>query len=375
MKKDPKILIITPHIIPYPSGSGRNALEFSVEIARMGVPVKILTFAGVSRALVVEDELLQVKAIPLSFRNALTRRFSSFLLLGRSFLLFYNSSVIVFFGSFPGYLLLLCLAKVLNKSTVFRSTLNGADDLITLSRNQYLRKFLLKSIDLYYATNPIFKNKFLAVFPDRVNRVLELSPGVSSDWIFNSRKKINIEKPLTLISIGNLIDRKGYVPVFNALSKVETSFIYVVIGECSPSAFFSDEENHQIIHNHSYGNKLLGNKVLFTGFVENVKDYLEKGDFFILNSTYEGVPNSLLQAMTCGVVPIITQVEGVSGYIVKDQQNGIVINDASEIPKWINIFEKDTEFMKKLSVEARQTIIENHRMEQVVSTFIERINR
>jgi glycosyltransferase involved in cell wall biosynthesis len=375
LKIKSKILIVTPHLNPFPSGSGRNALEFSIEIARKGFPVRILTFSGNSRVSVAGNILLQVKAIPISFGNLLARRLSSILLLPRSFFLFLNSSIIVVFGSFPGYLLLLCLARILNKRTVFRSTLNGADDILTLSRNQHLRKFLLKNIDLYYATNPLFKKKYINVFPNRGNKILELSSGVSSNWIFDGSKKTKDGEPITLISIGNLIDRKGYIPVFNALSKVRVNFVYIVIGECSPSAFFSDEENKQITHNHSYGKNILGSKVKFTGFVENVKDYLEKADLFILNSTYEGIPNSLLQAMACGVVPIISKLDGISDYIVNHRKNGIVISDAIEIPSWINTLLNDTTLMRNLSEESRQTIINNHRMERVVSTFIDRINR
>lgn len=62
-----------------------------------------------------------------------------------------------------------------------------------------------------------------------------------------------------------------------------------------------------------------GNKVILLGEKKNVGDYLLASDFFILSSDYEGLPLSLLEAMSVGVVPISTPAGGVIDVI----RNGI----------------------------------------------------
>lgn len=60
-------------------------------------------------------------------------------------------------------------------------------------------------------------------------------------------------------------------------------------------------------------------KVKLLGEKKNVGDYLLASDFFILSSDYEGLPLSLLEAMSVGVVPISTPAGGVVDVI----RNGI----------------------------------------------------
>jgi glycosyltransferase involved in cell wall biosynthesis len=67
----------------------------------------------------------------------------------------------------------------------------------------------------------------------------------------------------------------------------------------------------------------LGN-VAFTGFVENVGDYLAAFDLFILPSNREGIGGILLDAMDRGLAVVATAVGGLPD-IVHDGQNGLLI--------------------------------------------------
>lgn len=67
----------------------------------------------------------------------------------------------------------------------------------------------------------------------------------------------------------------------------------------------------------------LGN-VIFTGFVENVGDYLAAFDLFVLPSRREGMGSILLDAMERGLPIIATRVGGVPA-IVHHGENGLLI--------------------------------------------------
>jgi glycosyltransferase involved in cell wall biosynthesis len=66
----------------------------------------------------------------------------------------------------------------------------------------------------------------------------------------------------------------------------------------------------------------------FTGFVDNVGDYLAAFDIFILPSNREGIGSILFDAMERGLPVIATRVGGVPD-IVHDRENGLLIDPAS----------------------------------------------
>lgn len=70
-------------------------------------------------------------------------------------------------------------------------------------------------------------------------------------------------------------------------------------------------------------------KIHFLGEKHNVQDYLLCSDAFVLSSSYEGMPITLIEALSCGCVPISTPVSGVVD-IVRNGENGFVAKDFSE---------------------------------------------
>lgn len=69
--------------------------------------------------------------------------------------------------------------------------------------------------------------------------------------------------------------------------------------------------------------------VIIMGEVSNPIDYMAVSDFFILPSFYEGMPISLLEAMSVGCVPIVTPVGGGKN-VVNDGHNGLICPSPEE---------------------------------------------
>ncbi len=63
---------------------------------------------------------------------------------------------------------------------------------------------------------------------------------------------------------------------------------------------------------------------LFTGFVDNVADYINSFDVFVYPSNYEGLGSVILDVMEQGVPVVATNVDGIPD-IVKHNHNGILI--------------------------------------------------
>ena len=69
--------------------------------------------------------------------------------------------------------------------------------------------------------------------------------------------------------------------------------------------------------------------VYYIGMCPQPQALLREADFFTLSSTYEGMPISLLEALSCGCVPVCVPAGGIpSGCI--HHQNGLLAEDISE---------------------------------------------
>lgn len=67
--------------------------------------------------------------------------------------------------------------------------------------------------------------------------------------------------------------------------------------------------------------ELMANKpsnVYFMANVTNVSDYLLNADAFVLTSMYEGLPVSLLEALSAGTIPVCTPVGGIKNVVTKN---------------------------------------------------------
>ena len=86
-------------------------------------------------------------------------------------------------------------------------------------------------------------------------------------------------------------------------------------------------------------------------------DLLKDSDVFVMPSFYEGLPMALLECMSFGVVPVVTDVGSIGEY-VKDGENGkiVMIKDTDTIVNAISLMHKDRKLLTKLSENARNTI-------------------
>ncbi|MEF2560059.1 MAG: glycosyltransferase family 4 protein [Eggerthellaceae bacterium] len=85
---------------------------------------------------------------------------------------------------------------------------------------------------------------------------------------------------------------------------------------------------------------------------------------FCLPSKNEGMPMSLLEAMSRGLVPISTRVGGVPS-VIKDGVNGCLIDvgDVDGLSACLDSLLNDSELRKRLGRLARNTIVEDYSME------------
>lgn len=153
----------------------------------------------------------------------------------------------------------------------------------------------------------------------------------------NSLKKS--EEDLVFVHVARFHIQKNQellIRVFNRLYSENEKFILLILGDWS----FCDEAvrlaqtAEKCIH--------------FLGTKTNVEDYLYLSDAFCLTSVYEGLPISLLEAISCGCMPVCTPVGGITE-VVRHGVTGFLSDDVSEPAYYAAVknFMKNRELIKK----------------------------
>jgi glycosyltransferase involved in cell wall biosynthesis len=126
-----------------------------------------------------------------------------------------------------------------------------------------------------------------------------------------------------LITVGGLVERKGYHRVIACLPELRAQFPklhYLAVGCAGPEGDFTPQLEHQV--------QRLGlqDHVHFTGALptEGVRQALSASDVFVLASRNEGWANVLLEAMACGLPVVASDVGGNAEVVCRPEVGSIV---------------------------------------------------
>lgn len=103
------------------------------------------------------------------------------------------------------------------------------------------------------------------------------------------------------------------------------------------------------------------NRVEFLGYVENMPETMKSADIFCRPSLSEGMPLTLLEAMSCGLPPVVSSVAGVPE-VVTHGETGFLVDEPT--PNAIadsldTILSKPT-LAERIGRNAREYVVENH---------------
>lgn len=211
----------------------------------------------------------------------------------------------------------------------------------------------------------MFLNKFM--YPITISKVSQESflklYGVESSLIYNgvsinnkinkidfsTYKKTNNTK--IIINVASIIPLKNqiaFAKAINRLAKEGEDVVGLILGKKSQMQldYYSTLKKEE-----SSSFKILGE-------VDNPLDFMASGDFFALVSHYEGMPISLLEALSVDCVPIVTPVGGIVD-IIKDGKNGIIAKDSTELEVYRALKSAillDTETIEQMKENIRNTI-------------------
>lgn len=380
------ITIFSPATLPLKTGAGINAFNLAKEFLKLDYKVRVVSFKRENHRVFDNIEGIDIVRIPYSDNNIM-RLLGYFIIIPIFTYYLSKSNLAIVFGPLQGYMPLFISGKVIRKKVIFRSTMFGVDDLFSLNNKFGSKLYKLRQkinglmggyISQSIAMTKSFANEYNTSIP-----VFESAQGVDTKKFkpVSLNEKIKLKEKLNLninentkiiLSIGYVIERKGYREVFDSLAKyVDEDFLYIVIGKYKTKEFeymYHENENMQKLH--MYGKNLLKNKILFIGECNNTEDYYKIADLFILNSKKEGMPNVLLEAMASSLPVIVTSLPGVVNYITKNKKNALVIDENNSLYDYLNLFFRDNTIFNKLGINARQLMVKKYNFSDVAKNII-----
>lgn len=182
--------------------------------------------------------------------------------------------------------------------------------------NDFLMKVFYKKYDLIICQSQQMSDDLVSTYKMRRDKIKVINNPVSNFNIDHDQTKKKNEIP-TFITVGRLSKEKGYDRILKSLSLLDIAFKYIIIGEGSERTNIENLVEHYD----------LSNQVQLLGLKKQPQKYLCVADLFLQGSHYEGFPNALLEATSCGVPVIAFDVPGGTSEIIQDEINGFLIED------------------------------------------------
>lgn len=365
-KKTQKIKVWIPmySFYSYFGGSEKQAEKLSVELSRLGIDITIITAKtkdGQKAQKKIPDEF-SVRLLPYLYsgENKILRKISSFVfMIELFFYLLLNSNKYDILKAFfiDKYTLMTVFASLINKKPVImleqnlKKYENPGLDLKNDSLHQALYGFYKKASALVAISDEI-REEFIQTFDVPEDIIFSIPNGVEKieyqDKI-SAREKTGLPMDkIICLMIGRLSYQKNHIQIFKAwkvIKEKNPDLVLYCLGEGEKRAELEDF----IMENGCENN------IILAGTKNNVHDYYNAADIFVLPSHFEGMPNVLIEAMSAGK-PIVASRIKAHTPIIEHNHSGILFDlsvSDEELADIVIGFIRNPELMAKTAQNAK----------------------
>jgi glycosyltransferase involved in cell wall biosynthesis len=193
-----------------------------------------------------------------------------------------------------------------------------ADRIIFVSENRMMKSDVKKSKAV--------------VIPNGISSFTKSKPNISLN-------KLGLKKELFILTVGRIVPEKRFSDLIQAFSKIDTDMKLVIVGGSDNTTDCFKELN-------AY-KKSLGNRLIFTGPLasNDLKLLYENSFCFVLPSENEGMPIVLLESMSFGKCPLVSDIEE-NLDVVKDNGYSFKVRSVADLRRQL-------EYMLKHKAEVR----------------------
>lgn len=174
-----------------------------------------------------------------------------------------------------------------------------------------------------------------------------------------SEQSINysVHMPLRLVMIARFSPQKDQETLINAVTKLpKDSYKLTFVGDGETL-----QTNKELVS--KYG---LNHNIKFAGFKDDISDELINNDVYILSTHYEGLPISIIEAMSYGLPILATNVGG-NSEMLENNINGFLFTSKDELAEKLNYLINNPETVKKMGQESYRIFSDEYSLSQCLT--------
>jgi glycosyltransferase involved in cell wall biosynthesis len=215
------------------------------------------------------------------------------------------------------------------------------------------------------------------------HEVGEVIKKVSKGWFFRTKSSVTIlngidtDKYVAPDRVGDLVKQElvvGLVARFRPQKRVDRWVeVAAEIRKQTNKVFFimvGDGPEDNMLREKIKENNL-GDVIRLPGPLSDTLGAYKEIDIFLLTSDFEGLPLALLEAMSCGCVPVISNVGGIKQLSFKNFGHKFDSFNAKEIADVVKKYLYNTPMFKEESLRARNFVVENYSLQKQLMEIIQ----
>ena len=240
---------------------------------------------------------------------------------------------------------------------------HGRDHLDLKGVNQksiWVRRFMKPFVHRYVALSHDLRHYLQTCVGVPKDKLVQIYNGVDTDYYQPQALPL---KERRLVSVGRLTKVKDFDTLIRAFEKVllkEPDVTLDIVGD--------GPEKESLI---SLCRKLnLHEKVTFWGFSPHVLPRLQASLIYVQSSLFEGVSNTLLEAMSTGLPVIATDVGG-NSELIQEGETGLLVSpqNVDQLAEKILYLLRNPSFQKELAKAARERVLSRFSLKDMVRQY------
>jgi glycosyltransferase involved in cell wall biosynthesis len=268
--------------------------------------------------------------------------------------------------------LIVLISKIFNKKVIIKMTSFGHDDAISIQNKSRLFFLIYSLADTYIGVSPIFKEMYLKSELNE-RKYYQIPNGVDTNLFLplaNVKEKNELRSELGLPIDISLILVVGHFSIDKSANHVLDAWLriqkesnnqsgIVFIGSTDSNSFEVDRNIVNLIYSKS--KQFIGESVFFVEKTNHIEQYYQAADVYVLSSAREGLPNTLLEAMSCALPVISTRLKGITDWVLNHNVNGMMYDygDIDALGILLENLLQDNNLCKHIGSNARTTIKDN----------------
>ena len=230
------------------------------------------------------------------------------------------------------------------------------------SPNSKIRRFI-RDLQIRFSKCTIVQNEEqLEYFPESWRKKIHILPNpINEDFL-------NIEyegsEKFQAVAVGRLTEQKNFPLLINAFSSFAEKHIDVSLSIYGDGAL-KDELNKLIKKNK------MEKQIFLMGRTDNLPYILAHSSVFIMSSNFEGMPNSLMEAMAVGIPVISTDCPTGPKELIGDNERGLLLDIGNEIKlsdAIESVFQNEICLAEK-SIQAKRMVVSKYSAAVIANNF------